>query len=173
MKTDVEGRIIHVGRPSKLTPERKKRIIDSIRIGGSLEGAAEVAGIHRSTFYNWMDRGKNAKKGEYRDFFDTVTVAKAEAEMILISRIHKAGFKDDWKANAWILKNRYGDQYRETQNLDVQRADERKDEMVFNRDIVITAVTNMLIDGERIMEKGGIDESQIKAWKRYVADMLR
>lgn len=62
-----------VGRPSKLTPEVKKRLIDAIKAGNYYEPACRFAGIDYSTFRKWMQKGEQAKSGQYFEFFEEVT----------------------------------------------------------------------------------------------------
>lgn len=40
-------------------------------------------------------------------------------------------------------------------------------------DLVIIAVQNMLIEGQKVMEKHSVPEKEILAWKRYVEENLR
>ena len=49
-----------IGRPSKLTPERHKRIVELIARGNFATVAAEAGGVTESTFYRWMRLGKEA-----------------------------------------------------------------------------------------------------------------
>ena len=57
------------GRPSKLTSEVQASIVGAIEQGNFAEVAAALAGIHRDTFYSWMDRGKRGE-APYSDFSD-------------------------------------------------------------------------------------------------------
>ena len=95
------------GRPTKLTPEIQRRLCDALRAGNTREAAASYAGIARSTFYNWLERGRNprrttkgrvfkADKG-FLDFLDTVTRAENEAEVRCVAVLQKA-------AHGWPVK---------------------------------------------------------------------
>jgi transposase-like protein len=44
------------GRPSKLTPELRDRILDAVLEGNYLETAAQVAGVGKTTLYRWLRR---------------------------------------------------------------------------------------------------------------------
>lgn len=90
------------GRPSKLTPATHQAIIDTITEGNYFEIACAVAGVHRTSGYNWMERGsiereriesgitdeQRAEQGippaheerRFLDFFDAVERARALAE---------------------------------------------------------------------------------------------
>ena len=70
-----------VGRHTKLTPELQQQIVVRILAGGFDHVAAESAGIDRSTFYRWMERGRTAKAGLYREFLEGVRQARAQARL--------------------------------------------------------------------------------------------
>jgi len=91
------------GRPVgtiKLTPQIQETIVTAIRCGNYLETAAAMAGIHKQTFYDWLHKGANAKKGDkttevYKSFSDAVLKAMAESEAVAIAAIHQAGMPRD------------------------------------------------------------------------------
>ena len=95
------------GRPTKLTPEIQQRLVEALRAGNTREAAAAYAGISRSTFYNWLERGRNprmtkknrvfkADKG-FLDFLDIVTRAENQAEVRCVAVLQKA-------AHGWPVK---------------------------------------------------------------------
>lgn len=84
------------GMPQKLTKEVKDKIIDAIRCGVYIETAAAVAGITRQTFYNWLRRGKEEKRGKFHDFVKEVNIAFAEVTRNDMEVIGLAGERD-WK----------------------------------------------------------------------------
>lgn len=67
------------GRKPKLTPQLHRQIVSMIRAGAFANVAARAAGIGTTTFYNWLQRGAEAKTGMYREFHDEVIQAKAQA----------------------------------------------------------------------------------------------
>ncbi len=69
------------GRRTKLIPALHAAIVAYIRAGAFEWVAAEAAGIHRATYYRWMDRGREATSGIYREFYDAVTEARAQARI--------------------------------------------------------------------------------------------
>lgn len=119
-----------MGRPTKLTPERMKRIVDAIRAGNYLDTAAEYGGISHQTFYNWMDRGRTEKErveGDGRtkvredeaifvEFFESVTRARAEAETRNVALIQQAS-REDWRAAAWFLERSFQERWGKKQQL--------------------------------------------------------
>ena len=94
------------GRPSKLTPDVSKRIIDSVRAGNYLETSAAFAGVSKVTLFNWMKRGNAQKTGKYREFLTSIEKALAEAEMRDVQTISKASEKN-WQAAAWRLERKF------------------------------------------------------------------
>jgi hypothetical protein len=61
---------------SKLTPELADAVFALLRRGHYAKDAAAYVGIHRGTFYDWLDRGASARKlaeqRPVREAFDTV-----------------------------------------------------------------------------------------------------
>jgi hypothetical protein len=90
-----------VGRPSKLAPDVLATILAHVRRVGFTKHAARAAGIGQSTFHDWMRRGRAEAAGEYRDFYEAVTAARAQAAQTLLG--HVAG-AEDWRAAAWLLE---------------------------------------------------------------------
>ena len=70
-----------MARPTKLTAEVHRAIVELIRSGAFDRVAAEAARIHESTFGRWMEHGR---KGQipYRDFYDDVVHARAQARAV-------------------------------------------------------------------------------------------
>lgn len=96
-----------VGRPSKLTKERKKVLLNQIKLGQPYELACGRAGIHYSNFRRWVKKGEEAQSGEYREFRDDLKEAEGEAAERLLATIRQSGNEGHWQASAWILERRY------------------------------------------------------------------
>ena len=94
-----------MGRPSKLTPERAKRIIDALAVGNTRTCAVAYAGIWFQTFLDWLARGETEKAGRYHDFYEAVKKAEADAEFANVIIIRKAAIIN-WQAAAWWLERR-------------------------------------------------------------------
>ena len=99
-----------MGRRSKLTPEVQEKICNYVRQGLTYEIAARAAGISESTFYRWRERGEKARRGKYREFWEALKKAEAEAEQVLVQRILDAS-NDTWQAAAWILERRHPERW--------------------------------------------------------------
>jgi len=106
-----------MGRPSKLTPARRLAIVERIAAGATPEVAAECEGVDGATHYRWMQRGASEEEGDYRDYREAVTRARAEQEQAMLADIRDALTPGehggpDWRAKAWYLertqRGRYG-----------------------------------------------------------------
>jgi transposase-like protein len=103
------------GRPTKLTPELQEEILRGIRAGAYPEVAAQRVGIGSSTFYQWMQRGRQAREAghpdQFTEFAEAVEEAKGHAETRAVAVVLKAAEKS-WRAAAWWLERtrpqRYG-----------------------------------------------------------------
>ncbi len=88
------------GRPSKLTPEIRKKILKHVENGLPYQLAAESVGIARSTLQDW--------KAKNPDLADALKEAEAKSVAVLVARIKKASH-ENWTAAAWLLERRHPD----------------------------------------------------------------
>lgn len=114
----VEKSANNKGRPSKLTPQLKRKLLGLISMGSPLESAANACGISYSVLRDWIQRGKNTHptrpaNAEYVAFVDDYQKALADGEAVLIEYIHVAAKSKDWKAAAWLLARRNPHQWGE------------------------------------------------------------
>ena len=98
------------GRPTKLTPEVQDLIVDGINAGLTLGLTCARAGVARSTFYDWLEKGEAAKSGALMEFSDTVSRARADSALRLVSQITLQA-PTDWRAAAFLLERRFPDDY--------------------------------------------------------------
>lgn len=94
-----------MGRPTKLTPEASAQIIKALNAGATRMDAAASAGVHYTSFLNWMKRGESSRKGDYFEFFNLVTASEASVRVSLANSIAIQG-KTDWRAAVEYLKRR-------------------------------------------------------------------
>jgi transposase len=109
-----------MARPTKLTPEVAARIVAAIRAGNYLEPSARSAGIAPATFYRWMRKGKKDSRGMYRDFYEAVERASAEAEVHAVAVIRRAANEGDWRAAAHFLERRHPEGWRRHESIDTE-----------------------------------------------------
>lgn len=74
------------GRPSKLTPERRKALVDAIAAGSYYEPACRANGIPYATFRAWFNKGEVQQSGNYHEFYEDVLRAEAQAELRLVAQ---------------------------------------------------------------------------------------
>jgi hypothetical protein len=77
------------GRLSKLTDDLQKRLCGAIAAGNYRQPACKSVGIDYSTFLRWMQKGKRAKGGQFREFRSAVLKAEAEAEVRTVAQWQK------------------------------------------------------------------------------------
>jgi len=97
-----------MGRPSKLTPERRARLVQAARLGLTRELQADYAGVGRSTLARWLATGRKAKRGQFRELWEALKEAEAQGAALHMTRIAGASKEGDWKAAAWLLERRHG-----------------------------------------------------------------
>lgn len=124
------------GRPtgaSKLTPDIQVKIVDALKMGNYIETASALAGVHKSTVYDWLKRGAREKdrinkspnarmkkeEEPFVRFSDVVEKAMAEAEQRDLLIIAKAS-QQDWKASAWRLERRFPHRWGRKERLDFE-----------------------------------------------------
>ena len=88
---------------AKLTDQLCDEICKDIKEGVPIIHAAIAHGISQSTFYNWYNKGKDAKSGKFKQFYEKVEEAKSVAITLRARRIYKAG-QANWQADAWWLE---------------------------------------------------------------------
>ena len=84
------------GRRSIRTADNRKAILDALALGSTINDACAYAGISNDTFGRWRDGDT--------DFADAIKKAQAQARVVSIGRIRKAGNDGNWTADAWFLE---------------------------------------------------------------------
>ena len=96
----------------KFNEDIRETIYELVSKGYTYKDICAVCGISETTFYEWINRGKKAKSGKYKDFYLNVEKAKSLRKNNLIDKlIEKTESKDDWKGYAWLLERGYGDEF--------------------------------------------------------------
>ena len=101
-----------LGAQPKLTPELADLLVQLIKAGNYIAVAVRAAGISRSLFYRWLDRGASSARADapYRELRDRVEHAKAEAEARNVAAIASHA-RDNWQAAAWLLERQYPERW--------------------------------------------------------------
>ena len=111
-----------MGRPTKLTKEVTDKIVQAIRTGNYAEAASRLAGIGPSTYFRWMERGSQEDAGIYREFYEAVRRAEAEAEVHAVAIVRRA-MSDDWRAALAYLERRHPVRWRRHQTTELTGKD--------------------------------------------------
>jgi len=94
-------------RKTKLNEAAADRICQAISIGATYEIASLHGGITRATLYNWLKRGKEAKSGQYKTFFDRFAKAEARAALRCLAQINTAAEEGNVQCSQWLLERRH------------------------------------------------------------------
>lgn len=142
------------GAPPKLTLELIGLISDYLKTGAYVETAFMSCGVPKACFYEWMKKGRAARKGIYTALTDAVDKAVAEGEMRDLFNIERAAagsraeylrdkngevvldgegnpivtkpmMKPDWKASAWRLERRNPNRWSQKQTLEHTTTNEK------------------------------------------------
>jgi hypothetical protein len=112
-----------LGRPTKLTPGVRAKVLDCLSVGAYAYTAAAAAGIAESTYYAWLDRGKAARDRidagesvhedelEFLEFSESVTRVTAQVELRALQAVQDACLTD-WRAASWFLERRHPQRWR-------------------------------------------------------------
>jgi hypothetical protein len=120
----------------------RDRIIRAVRLGATHALAAQAGGIGRRTLYDWLDRGKQAPHGVYREFYDDFHQAEAAGAEMALAVIAKAARGGQWQAAGWLLERRYG--FRREAHVKV----EAKVNHTFNDDDLIDELQDLIPMGD-------------------------
>jgi hypothetical protein len=94
-------------RPSALTPDVQRRIIEHVANGNYYEVACRAAGTTKQAVDYWrkLVEQKVEHSLKYADFFDALARANALAEANAVARISQGG--RDWQGPAWFVERRF------------------------------------------------------------------
>jgi len=142
----------NAGRKTKLNDVRLKKVVDGITAGLPYDTACALAGIHYTTFLNWMKRGEKDKTGEFFKFFEEVKKAEAIAESVHIKNIKDAGKSGVWQADAWMLERRHPEKWgrREQIKQEISGPEGEPLKVVFN---VVDGRTSETRDVSRVLSE--------------------
>ena len=97
-------------RPSKLTPEVKRRLVDAVKAGNHITRACEYAGINKVTYYRWKAKASTSKSGEYFDLLQELEEAESEAQVRMVAQ-WQSQIPTDWRAAREFLARRFPDEW--------------------------------------------------------------
>ena len=85
-----------MGRPLKLSLEIQEGMASLVREGNPAVTSAEILGISRSTYFNWMKKGEEGE-APFLEFSDSIKRAFAESIAQHASHISRVALRGDWR----------------------------------------------------------------------------
>lgn len=127
-----DGDPTDLGRPLTLTSDLAQEIAVLLRRGLTQTDACAAVGLARSTFYDWLARGRDLAAKDpadmtieelrLSDFSDAVTRARARAKGDALGMI-RAAMATDWRAAAWFLERSFPEEYGPRAQVEVSTGD--------------------------------------------------
>ena len=118
-----------MARPSKISKKKCQILLEGRAAGLTKDRCADLAGIHRNTLSNWLDKGEKAKSGIAHQFYLDWQEADVRFEMMELKRIMDS---KDWRAHQYILAKTYPDEYNISQKVESKVEAEVKSEVTVN-----------------------------------------
>lgn len=111
-----------------LTAELTAKIAGYLEAGHGGTEAARLAGIGRTTYYEWLQRARDDEQAGqetlYTAFAERVAEAEAKLEETQLSRIQAAAeTPKGWTAAAWLLERRFPSRWSLRGRLELAGAD--------------------------------------------------
>ena len=106
-----------MARPTKLTPQSHKAIVDALALGATRKDAAGAAGVDYVTLLDWLKKGEAAKSGAFSEFSNEVHKTEADVRLKFTMTFAKAAQSGDWRAAAAYLKMRDPENWVERQEV--------------------------------------------------------
>jgi len=101
-----------MSRKLKITQETTDKICLAIRAGNYAKVAAEMAGIGETTYYRWLEEGQKVGASKvYREFWESIKRAEADAEVAAVALIRQAANNGTWQAASWLLERKHGERW--------------------------------------------------------------
>jgi len=88
-----------------------------MRVGAGYMLAATACGVQESTAHAWIKKARKAKDGIYRQFYEAVRIARAQAEVIALQRLAAEGGSSGAKTVLEIINPaKYGKQAKKAED---------------------------------------------------------
>ncbi len=133
-----DGEPTELGRPLTLTAELSGELAGLLRQGLTQTDACLVAQVPRSTFYDWMSRGRDlwethgpdgrvpadvvatltVEEMRLLDFSDAIVGARAVGKFAALVAV-RSGMTDDWRAAAWFLERSFPEEFGRRDHISV------------------------------------------------------
>lgn len=109
-----------MGRPTDLTDDLQRRLVEAIEAGNYYEAACQRAGVHYSTFLRWMKWGDSGRKDReaYKQFRMAVVAAEGRAEVRIVAQWQQQ-IPDNWQAARDFLARRFPERWANRDKVDI------------------------------------------------------
>lgn len=114
------------GRKTKLTQDLIQEAEKLLRAGNYASTVCSYLGIHESTWYRWMEEGKEAKSGIKKEFCEAIKRAETTAEIRNVNLIQKAA-EEDWRAAMTYLERKFPDRWGRKERVEAKIQHSGKD----------------------------------------------
>jgi len=108
------------GRVTKLDKKTYDSICKLLAEGQTMELAATLSAVDPNTLWLWVRNGQADPDGPFGQFARDVAYAKEVAHRYLVGKI---ATHEDWKAAAWLLKNKLPKLYRDAVSQEISGPD--------------------------------------------------
>lgn len=100
------------GRPADIgNADIVQELLEAVDNGNYIETAAELAGISKTTIYEWLKRGE-AGETPYKSFANALKRASARAEAAEVTKVREAGNDPRfWAASMTYLERRHPERW--------------------------------------------------------------
>jgi hypothetical protein len=98
-----QSKLGKIGGPSKFEKVDTAKLIAEIAEGVPVEVACTAVGIHRDTFYHWLDHRPS--------FAQALAAEKQRIILKALAGIRTGSKNDEWRGHAWFLERVYRDQF--------------------------------------------------------------
>ena len=101
---------------AKFSNEIIKIILKARESGLNQKECASIAGINEATLYKWLNKGKKARSGKDKKFYDDFELAKIKSKLFHLKKIHE---EEAWTASAWYLERVYPEEFGRKDRMDL------------------------------------------------------
>ena len=119
---------------AKFNEDTINKILIAHENGLNQKDSAIFADIDESTLYRWLEKGKNARRGKYRKFYDDFQKAQIKNKVYHLKKIQD---DDSWQSSAWYLERKYKKEFAKNEVVDLNHTGqlEVKNELSFDERI--------------------------------------
>lgn len=99
------GDLVKPRTPTGLTEAGQDALFEALKTGLALDQAVVVAGVSRSTVYDWLARAREVGSApEYAEFAATLELARTELERKTLEQMAAAARKGNVRAQIYLLE---------------------------------------------------------------------